>query len=79
MRVQVLFDEAGNVKATYHMRAPTDGRKIPLASLRPQAGEHVATLDIPQELEQLKPGALHASVRVDRSGAMPRLVARAAR
>jgi hypothetical protein len=76
MRVQVLFDEAGKVKATYHLRAENNAKKYPVASLRPQEGEHVATVEIPKELEHLKPNALHASVRVDRSGATPRLVAK---
>jgi len=43
---------------------------------RPTDKQHAATLDIPEELHSLKPSQLHNSIRVDRSGKTPRLVAK---
>jgi hypothetical protein len=76
MKAQVLFDNAGKIIGMLHLLSEENSRKGPVATLSPQAGQNLATLNIPAELHHLKPIELHASLRVDLSGGSPRLVHR---
>jgi hypothetical protein len=72
MKVEVLYDVTGAVHA---IMQPLTDLKGPVAAFTPAVGQRVATLDVPQELQQHKLLDLHASVFVDLSGASPRLAA----
>jgi len=79
MKAQVVFDKTGKVIGMYHLINKSTSKNEPVVSLKPQAGEHVATLDIPAELQHLSPGAIHAAVYVELRGGseQPRLVSKA--
>jgi hypothetical protein len=73
VKAQVVFDATGKVVAMYHMPSVRPDAKHPIVTLRPQAGQDLAILDIPDELCHLEPQELHASIYVDRRGDSPRL------
>jgi hypothetical protein len=80
MKLDILFDEAGNVLGMLHRSSASTGQpstgEEPNVEFAPGDTEHVATLEIPEELRHLTPSELHASVRVERSGKEPRLAAK---
>jgi hypothetical protein len=80
MKAQVLFDDTGNVGAVLH---PAVDSNLPLqegnprGSFRLHPGQRSAMLEIPPELQHLKPRELHESIRVEvKEGLAPRLVQR---
>ncbi len=74
MRAHVLFDDGGRIIAMMHLSdEQMHGRHS--GGFVAEAGEHVATLEIPAELEVLNARELHLVSRVDVSGAEPGLVA----
>jgi hypothetical protein len=75
MRAHVLFDEGGAILAMMHLpERPMHGQ--PDFGFIAEAGEQVATLEIPGELEVLNARQLHLASRVDLSQGTPRLVAK---
>jgi hypothetical protein len=76
MKAQVLFDKDGNIIGMLHLPSQPSSAKHPVATLRPQTGQQLATLDIPAEFHHLKPAQLHASLHVEHSEGTPRLVGR---
>lgn len=74
MKAQVLFDKNGKIIGMLHLPAEPSSGKQPVATLRPQAGQQLATFDIPAEFHHLKPAQLHASLHVEHGGGSPRLV-----
>lgn len=75
MKAQILFDDEGHVGAMSHAKPRTKSGSGRLGSFVPGPGQHTAVLDVPAELEHLKPRALHESVRVEVKEGTPRLVA----
>ena len=73
MKVVALFDEAGKVHALFH---PSGKPDAPVLKIVPEHGQRVETLEIPFELEKLKPEELHKAVHVDHSSGKPVLVKR---
>jgi len=73
MHVQVLFDTKGKVHALFHPSKETDS---PQLEFRPARGQRVALLEVPTELEGLKPRELHAAVSVKLLKEGPKLVKR---
>ena len=81
MKVQVQFDETGNVSAVLYPSSQTGGSKEGLSAqnvaiLKPRDGQQVATLKIPRELRELTLAQLHSCVRVDLRGGAARLIAK---
>jgi hypothetical protein len=75
MRAHVLFDERGEIIAMMQLpERPVHGQ--PDFGFVTDAGEQVATLEIPGELEVLNARQLHLASRVDLSQGVPRLVAK---
>jgi hypothetical protein len=72
MKRHVVFDEAGNVGVI--VRESASGKQS--VGFLLHEGQREATLDVPPELEHLKPRELHDSVRVDLKGGSPLLVAK---
>jgi hypothetical protein len=64
MKVHVLFSDAGEVGAIFHPKTQKGGVEN-RAYFRPREGQHTAILDVPRELEGLKPRALHEAVQVE--------------
>jgi hypothetical protein len=73
MHVQVLFDAKGKVHALFH---PSKEADAPRLEFRPARGQRAALLEVPPELEGLKPRELHAAVVVKLQKEGPRLVKR---
>jgi hypothetical protein len=74
MRAHVLFDDGGRIIAMMHLpEEQLQGRHS--FGFVAEAGEHVATLEIPAELEVMSARELHVVSRVDLSGGQPRLIA----
>ena len=73
MLVQVLFDTKGEVHALFH---PSKQAGAPVLAFRPARGQRAALLEVPAELEGLKPRELHAAVAVKLLKAGPQLVKR---
>jgi hypothetical protein len=72
MKVHVLFNDAGEVGAIFHPKTQKGGFES-RAGFRPGEGQHTAILDVPRELEALKPRALHEAVQVETRGGSYRL------
>lgn len=75
MRAHVLFDDNGEIIAMMHLPE----RAIlgqPEFGFIAEAGEQVATLEVPGELEVLNARQLHLASRVDLSRGSPLLVAK---
>jgi hypothetical protein len=72
MKVLTLFDEKGKIHALFH---PSKHRDAPQFRFHPATGHRAEVLDVPAELQHLKPAQLHSSVRVDLDKRGPRLVA----
>jgi hypothetical protein len=73
MKVLALFDESGKVHALFHASTKPDA---PQFRFQPAKGHRSETLEVPAGLSSLAPAKLHAAVKVDLSGAAPRLIAR---
>jgi hypothetical protein len=74
MKAHVLFDDGGRIIAMMHLpEEQSQGRHS--FGFVADAGERVATLEIPVELEVLNARELHVVSRVDLSGGAARLVA----
>jgi hypothetical protein len=74
MRAHVLFDDGGRIIAMMHLsEEQMQGRHS--GGFVAEVGEHVATLEIPVELEVLNARELHVVSKVDLSGGQPRLIA----
>jgi hypothetical protein len=76
MKVDVLFNDSGDVGAMSHPRPGNKGATTALGGLRPGKGQYLATVEVPDNLSHLKPRELHDAVRVDNKGGSPRLVAK---
>ena len=76
MKAHILFDDEGRVGAMSHSKHGKKGGAVGHGGFLPGAGQHTALLDIPAELEHLKPRELHESVRVEVKEGTPRLVAK---
>ena len=80
MKVQVLFDETGNVNAVLYPSPQTGSTGSlaaePIAILKPCDGQNTATLKVPSELRELTPAQLHSAIRVNLRGGTPRLIAK---
>lgn len=76
MKVQALYNKAGKVIAMLHSTPILDQNPAarPQVFLKAREGQQLAILRVPEELEELTPKELHASVRVETSGGPPRLV-----
>jgi hypothetical protein len=73
MKAHVLFDDGGGIIAVMHLpEEQMKGRHS--GGFVAEAGEHVATLEIPAELEVLNARELHVVSRIDLSGGQPRLI-----
>ena len=72
MKVLALFDKSGKIHALFH---PSTEADAPHLSFHPERGRRAEMLDVPTEFHHLKPGQLHAALRVDRVGGKPRLAA----
>jgi hypothetical protein len=76
MKAEVVIDDAGNVVAMLHP-AVDSKEGMPFGSFRLHSGQRSAMLEIPPELQHLKPRELHKSIRVEvKEGAPFRLVHR---
>ncbi|HEY4931251.1 MAG TPA: hypothetical protein VII23_06740 [Terriglobales bacterium] len=73
MKVITLFDETGKVYALFHPSSKPDAPELQFA---PANGQRVETLEVPVELEHLKPHQLHAAVCVEHRSGKPALVKR---
>ena len=73
MKVMALFDETGKVHALFH---PSGKPDAPVLQFVPAPGQRVENLEVPVELQDLKPHQLHAVVYVDHSSGSPVLVKR---
>jgi hypothetical protein len=73
MHIQVLFDAKGKVHALFH---PSKEADAPRLEFRPARGQRAALLEVPPELEGLRPRELHAAVLVKLQKEGPRLVKR---
>jgi hypothetical protein len=73
MKVLALFDESGKIHALFHASTKPDA---PQFRFQPAKGHRAETLEVPAALSNLEPAKLHTAVKVDLSGATPRLVAR---
>jgi hypothetical protein len=73
MHVQVLFDAEGKVHAVFHSSREANAPKL---EFRPENGQRAALLEVPPELEGLKPREFHAAVLVTLQKDGPRLVKR---
>jgi len=71
MKLLVVYDDKGKIHALFKT-VSNDGK--PHLRVRPLAQQHVDELDVPQALEHLKLSAMHAKLRIDRTGSRPRLV-----
>lgn len=69
-QVQVIFDNDGQIQA---LVGPMQHGRV-RARVKPGPNQHVREMAVPAELEHEKLSVIHARVRVDRSGATPRLV-----
>ena len=81
MKVHVLYDESGHVGAILHGGTQASGAgPVKGQTLRqgfaPREGQHAAVLDVPAELEHVKPRQLHDAVRVVVKQGRPQLVKR---
>lgn len=81
MKVQVVFDETGKIHAMLRplnqvRSSKENSENSPVAVLRPNHGQRLETLDIPADLQHLKPVELHNSIRVEVGKGSPRLVAK---
>lgn len=77
MKAQVLYDKTGKVIAILHSTSAFEqnpAARQPQAFIKAREGQHLAILRIPEELEELTPKELHASVHVETTGGSPRLV-----
>jgi len=72
MKVLALFDKGGKIHALFH---PSTEADAPHLSFHPERGRRAEMLDVPAEFHHLKPGQLHAALRVDLVGGKPRLAA----
>jgi hypothetical protein len=70
MKVLALFDKSGKIHALFH---PSKEADAPRLSFHPERGRRAEMLDVPTEFHHLKPGQLHAALRVDLAGGKPRL------
>jgi hypothetical protein len=78
MKVHVLFNDAGEVGAIFHPKTQKGGfESRACVGFRPREGQHTAILDVPHELEGLKPRALHEAVQVETRGGSYRLKVKA--
>lgn len=69
-KVQVVYDNDGQILALVnHVQ---HGRLR--SGVKPRPNQHVREMEVPTELEHEKLSVMHARMRVDRSGAAPRLV-----
>jgi hypothetical protein len=75
MKVHVLFDDKGHVGAMSHSKHRKDASGVEGGFL-PGPGQYTAILEIPKELEHLKPRELHEAVCVEHKDGTPRLVAK---
>src|SRR5689334_10128045 len=81
MKAHVLFDEGGQVHGVLLAMPRQKGGKENLAkeptlTARAHERQRLATLEIPRELEELKPVELHKRLRVETTGGSLRLVAK---
>lgn len=72
MKVLALFDKSGKIHALFHPSTETDA---PQLSFHPERGRRAEMLDVPAEFHHLKPGQLHAALRVELAGGRARLAA----
>jgi hypothetical protein len=72
MKVLALFDKGGKIHALFH---PSTEADAPQLGFHPEAGRRAEMLDVPAEFHHLKPGQLHAALRVEFAGGKPRLAA----
>jgi hypothetical protein len=72
MKVLALFDKSGKIHALFH---PSTEADAPQLSFHPGQGRRAQMLDVPAEFHHLKPGQLHAALRVDFAGGKARLAA----
>jgi hypothetical protein len=78
MKAHVLFDEKGNIHGVLvpsGIKHNKEGEQ-PSLTLRAQDGQRAATLEVPANLQHLKPREIHASARVEGSGGSARLVSK---
>ncbi len=73
MKVIALFDETGKVHALFH---PSGKPDAPVLQFAPARGQRVEIIEVPVELQDLKPHQLHAAVYVDHSSGRPVLAKR---
>jgi hypothetical protein len=76
VKADILYDAADGrvISILYH--SPAEGQtRGPVAFLRPQDGQQVATLDIPPEFQHLGRARLHHAIRIDVRGESARIVA----
>lgn len=73
MRAHVLFDDGGRIIAMMHLPEEQSHGRHSFGFVA-EAGERVATLEIPVELEVLNARELHVVSRVDLGGGEPRLI-----
>jgi hypothetical protein len=69
-QVQVVYDNDGQILALVGNMPHGKLR----AGVKPRPNQHVREMEVPAELEHEKLSVMHAKLRIDRSGAMPRLV-----
>lgn len=72
MKVLALFDKSGKIHALFH---PSTEADAPQLSFHPERGRRAEMLDVPAEFHHLKPGQLHAALRVELAGGRARLAA----
>ena len=72
MKVLALFDKSGKIHALFH---PSTEADAPHLSFHPERGRRAEMLDVPAEFHHLKPGQLHAALRVELARGKPRLAA----
>jgi hypothetical protein len=76
VKADILYDAADGTVISILHHPPAEGRtRGPVAFLRANDGQRVATLEIPPEFEHLSRARLHHAIRVDVHGANARIVA----
>jgi hypothetical protein len=73
MKVNIVYDDEGKIHAISHPSLRKDGSTI-LGRFDPLPGQYSATVDVPAELDRLKPRELHDSVRLEHRDGSPHLV-----
>lgn len=74
MKVNIVYDDEGKIHGMGHPIPGKEEGSTRLARFDPLPGQQTATVEVPAELEHLKPRELHDSIRVEHRDGSPHLV-----